>query len=325
MLRHDIKAPVHGGRLRKARESDPTLDWIDLSTGLNPFAYPIPELSPDAFRRLPEVSAGLERCLTELCNQWSFCITAGTQTVIEHLPLLLPPTQICVANHSYAEHQFCWTKYGHEVTHTDLPSLPKDARIGVVVNPNNPTGEWLHLDHLDDMRKELIARDGFLVVDEAFVETQPERSALNLDDPEGLIVLRSFGKFFGLAGIRAGFVTGDTNLVQALQLSFGPWNVSGPALQIMELALQDTAWQIETRHRLMALSERLEVTLASQFPNRKRTDFFVYLQNVDVDAWDSVFKEHGIIIRTFPHHQAIRIGLPGTELEWNRVEAAVNG
>ena len=323
MLRRDVQAPMHGGRLAQARAEQPNLDWLDLSTGLNPQSYPQPNLDPSVFQRLPEPDSELNRLLSSVCHGHACAPTSGTQAVIEHLPLLFESMTVGVQPLSYAEHAHCWQKYGHRVVRTEFADVPHDCQVAVVVNPNNPTGNWFNLDQLERLRSELVKRGGLLIVDEAFLDTQPERTALNLNDVTGLLVLRSFGKFFGLAGIRAGYMAGDPTVIERLNLSMGPWNVSGPAQAIMRVALADLAWQSNAREYLHRSSQRLDQVLSHRFPHRTRTDFFVFVRDVDAAAIDEALRKRGILVRTFPEHNAVRFGIPA-DSGWSQLEAALN-
>lgn len=254
---------LHGGDLEAARAAFPEAPepWIDLSTGINPWPYPLPPLDPDLWTRLPP--PGAERRLREAAAEAygapgadHLAAAAGSQALIQLLPLLRPRGRVAVLGPTYAEHARCWALAGHAVeTVTDLAGTGAD--VVVVVNPNNPDGRVLPCGDLLDLAERQHARGGWLVVDEAFADTVPEASLRGATRP-GVIVLRSFGKFFGLAGLRLGFAVAEPGLAGRMRDAVGPWAVAGPALAVATTALRDSAWIGTTRVRVAEAARRLD-------------------------------------------------------------------
>ena len=160
---------------------------------------------------------------------------------------------------TYAEHARAAAMAGHTVEEvSDINDLA-DADLAVVVNPNNPDGRVAARDALLDLAKKLTGRGGLLVVDEAFMDVGPAGQSLAGDvGMPGLVVLRSFGKFFGLAGVRLGFALAEQGLAERIEGDLGPWAVSGPALEIGIRALADFDWQQRMRRRLAGEAARLD-------------------------------------------------------------------
>ena len=258
---------AHGGNLHDAikRFGRPREEWLDLSTGINPQPYPVAPLRADAWHRLPEASPELLDAAQAYYRTRHVLPVAGTQAAIQALPRLRAPSRVMVAAPAYAEHAHQWARHGHalrEVAYGELGNALSECDVMVACNPNNPTGAAIEPGVLLAWADRLAARGGWLVVDEAFADAEPQRSVAVWSHQPGLIVLRSVGKFFGLAGLRLGFVAAHPVLLAQLAELLGPWAVSGPAQEIGCAALRDIAWQESTRARLLQDGARLHALLA---------------------------------------------------------------
>lgn len=316
----------HGGNLNDAilRYARPRQDWLDLSTGINPQAYPVPALSAYAWHRLPESSAALLHAAQNYYGAAQLLPVAGTQAAIQGLPRLRPTSKVTVAAPSYAEHASQWKQAGHairEVPYAQLQAGVDECDVMVVCNPNNPTGEKISPDILLRWAAQLSARGGWLIVDEAFGDTDPSLSVLTTSAPAGLIVLRSVGKFFGLAGLRLGFVAAPPALLTQLADLLGPWTVSGPAQEIGIAALSDHAWQQTMRSQLGDSGARLQRLLALHGIHSSGTALYQYWAEARAAEFAEHMAQHGIWIRIFSH--GVRIGLPPDESGWQRLQQAL--
>ena len=256
----------HGGELRRAaaRYGIPIQDWLDLSTGINPNGWPVPPLPPSAWSRLPDDEDGLEAAARSYYGTEQLLPVAGSQAAIQALPRLRLACRVGVLYPGYAEHAYAWRCAGHELAAVPVAGLREAARhvdVLVVINPNNPTGDRFRPQTLLDWHASLAAREGWLVVDEAFIDPTPADSLAPYSKRPGLIVLRSLGKFFGLAGARVGFVLAQTALLERLRAHLGPWTVTAPSRWVAERALADRAWQGAARARLLKKAERLAALL----------------------------------------------------------------
>ena len=266
----EMPAPTviaHGGNLRRAmaQYGGQAGDWIDLSTGINPHAYPAPPIAPDAWHRLPEPDTGLIDAACAYYGAPMLLPVAGTQAAIQALPRLRTHSRVAVVSPTYAEHALRWREAGHAVTEiepADIDTHVDHCDVLVVCNPNNPTGHRVAPERLLAWADRLAARGGWLVVDEAFGDMEPALSVAAHCQQPGLIVLRSVGKFFGLAGLRLGFVGAEPKVLERLSALLGPWSISGPAQQVGRAALADRAWQHTMRLRLAADGARLRTLLA---------------------------------------------------------------
>ncbi len=321
----------HGGNLSAAKATfgeDVPGGWIDLSTGINPVPYPATALLPEALNRLPEAAdeealIAAARGYYGIASDAGVIAAPGTQALIQWLPYVRSIGHVDVVAPTYGEHAPRWADAGHKVR--EIASLDEaDADVVVIVNPNNPDGRIASRDTLILMAQRQAARGGLLVVDEAFADVAPEVS-LTDHAMDGLVVLRSFGKFFGLAGLRLGFAVGDTAPTKALSDKLGPWAVSTPALMIGRAALSDTAWQAATRARLIADAARLDDMLTGAgLILRGGTDLYRLVETEDAGALYHKLGKAGILIRTFPAHPRwARFGLPATEQHWGRLAAAL--
>jgi cobalamin biosynthetic protein CobC len=249
------QAPRHGGNLQNLmRNFGGTLaDWIDCSTGIAPYSFPLPAMPVEVAQRLPHTSPEFLSVAASYYGSEQFLTVAGSQAAICALPLLRPRCKVGVLRAAYAEHAWRWQLAGHTVVVLDVSEVESAATqldVLIVVNPNNPTGLLWSREQLLVLQQSLAQRGGWLIVDEAFIDVEPSQSLCADVGVAGLIVLRSVGKFFGLAGVRLGFVFAELAVREQLAKIIGPWAVSGPALWAGELALADTVWQNEQRTRL---------------------------------------------------------------------------
>ncbi len=320
----------HGGNLRDAasRFGRPASDWIDLSAGLNPAGYPAPAIPSSAWHRLPEPDPLLLLHAAAYYRAPALLAVAGTQAAIQALPQLRPPSRVAVAAPSYAEHAHHWARHDHsmiEVPYESLAAAVDKCDVMVVCNPNNPTGATVAPEQLLDWAARLAERGGWLVVDEAFADTDPALSVAQQSGRPGLIVLRSIGKFFGLAGARVGFVAAEPALLGKLADALGPWTISGPAQQICIAALADRAWQDNTQKVLAAQGARLHALLAAHGFAASGTALFQWWPEPQAQAFWQHMAERGIWVRLFTHAaRGIRLGLPPDEQSWRLLDAALN-
>jgi cobalamin biosynthesis protein CobC len=320
----------HGGNLREAARRYGIVlgDWLDLSTGINPRAYPVPPVPVDAWRRLPEDADGLAELAAQHYGAPGALAVAGSQAAIRALPGLLRRGVAAVAPLTYGEYAPAFERAGHRIVALDIASAAlKDGVDHVIVaNPNNPTTERIGRDVLLGWHEQLAARGGTLIVDEAFADTYGDEhgSLASESGREGLVVLRSVGKFYGLAGIRAGFVLAAEPLRDALRETLGAWTVSGPARHAVQAALSDSSWQAETRAALARDSARLAALIRNQGFDPRSTPLFVWFETQNAAALQHALATRGIWARLFEHGvvPSLRIGLTGSEAEWLRFARA---
>jgi cobalamin biosynthetic protein CobC len=321
----------HGGRLYEAarRYSIPPGAWLDLSTGINPNGWPVPALPPSCWARLPEDDDGLEQAAQLYYNADHVLPVAGSQMAIQALPQLRPNARVAVLDPGYAEHVDAWRCAGHEVAAVAAEQVDEAAYrsdVLVLIHPNNPTGARFPVEQLLDWHARLVARGGWLVVDEAFMDVMPEDSLCRHSAREGLIVLRSLGKFFGLAGARVGFVCAHPSLLAQLHSVLGPWCVNAPARWVATYALTDRAWQDAARQRLGADGARLRALLAQHGLNPAGgCALFQWVCTSDARALHEILARQGILTRLFIEPSSLRFGLPGNEANWTRLDTALSG
>ncbi len=326
----------HGGRLlRAARQYGiPPEDWLDLSTGINPLGWPVPEVPARVWQRLPEADDGLEAA-ARACYGAAHCLpVAGSQAAIQALPWLRPRGRVGVLAPGYAEHARAWREAGHEVVPvaaealTPVPS-PASGRgefdVLVLIHPNNPTGTTFRVEDLLAWHAALAARGGWLVVDEAFMDATPAASLAAFCDRPGLVVLRSLGKFFGLAGARVGFVLAGAELLRRLAERLGPWAVAGPSRHVAARALEDAAWQQAARSRLPAAAQRLAELLGRHgLAPAGGCALFQWVCSEAAADIHGQLARRGVLTRLFDRPSSLRLGLPGGEADWARLEAALS-
>jgi cobalamin biosynthetic protein CobC len=316
----------HGGNLdvAQARFGGGPADWIDLSTGINRRPYPIPELPPGCWTALPsrvEIASLHEAAQQAYATNASILAIAGAQAAIQLLPHLAPFGRARILGPSYGEFAAVLRAAGMAVEETtDLDALA-GADLGIVVNPNNPDGRR----HDPQALMALAPRLGRLVIDESFADAMPEVSLAPRAARQGMVILRSFGKFFGLAGLRLGFVLGHKADIALLGSIAGPWPVSGAAIEIGRRALLDRRWTNETRARITDDAGRLdELTLRAGWRLVGGTPLFRLYDVGDASAAQERLACARIWSRAFSYNRSwLRLGLPGTEAEWQQLGSAL--
>ncbi|MBN9508606.1 MAG: threonine-phosphate decarboxylase [Alphaproteobacteria bacterium] len=319
----------HGGRLAAARRRFPAAPepFLDLSTGVSPHPYPRPALPEDAFTRLPEPEAigALEAAAARaygLADPAMAVAAPGTQALISLLPRLVPLARVAVLGPTYAEHAACWRAAGAAVVETGDPAALAAADGAVLCNPNNPDGYR----HDPLALRALAAGRRLTVIDEAFADPEPPGLSLAPHLPlPGVVVLRSFGKFFGLPGLRLGFALAEPARAAAIRAALGPWPVSGPAIATGTAALADIDWQAAMRTRLAAQGAALAALLrATGLDVLGGTPLFCLAAHPRAAALCEGLGARGILVRRFAHAPTwLRFGLPGTPAAWARLRTAL--
>jgi cobalamin biosynthetic protein CobC len=327
-------APLdHGGDLGAARKLFPGAPepFLDLSAGINPNPYPLPELSDAIYARLPEQADLLE--LKEIAasaygapSPAHVAIAPGSQILVAQLGFLLARGRAAVLAPTYAEHARVAELAGHTVVEAADVAQLADARLAIVVNPNNPDGRIVAKDMLLGLADRLRRRGGLLLVDEAFMDVGAE--GMRLVDQVGrgnIVLLRSFGKFYGLPGVRLSFALATPEIASRLAAALGPWPVSSPAVAIGRVALADAAWGEKTRTSLAEAALRLDVLLAGAgLEIVGGTSLFRLARTKEAAALFRHLGEAGIYVRRFSEYPAwLRVGLPGSEAEWQRLRSAL--
>lgn len=318
----------HGGRLRKAalEYGIAEADWLDLSSGLAPWPFPVPDIPLRAWARLPETDDGLEQAACDYYGAAQVLPVAGSQMAIQLLPRLRRVGKVGVLSPCYAEHAEAWRRSGYivrEVLEQEVDFFLDSLDVLVVVNPNNPTGLSLTPSRLLDWHSKLAQRGGWLVVDEAFMDNTPQLSLAPFAHQVGLIVLRSFGKFFGLAGVRLGFVLAERKLLKLLAEQVGPWAVSGPTRVLGRACLLDAEGHARQRVRTEAASERLALLLEQHgFKPQGGCALFQWLSTDCAEELHAFMARRGILLRLFTSTSSLRFGLPADEADWTRLAQA---
>lgn len=324
----------HGGDLALAidRFGGQQEDWLDLSTGINPHAYPLPaQLSDAAWRRLPGQNAldhllGAARKAYACPDNLDLVAGPGTQLLISLLPQLLPEGDVAIATPTYGSHAAVWTREGRPpVEFSNVYALPDNASIVLLVNPNNPDGRLVDVKSLLSIAETLTKRGGYLVVDEAFADVMPGASLLPHIGNENIVVLRSFGKFFGLAGLRLGFLAGPPELTRKISARLESWAVSGLALEIGRSALCDTNWRENMVRQLADEIADLTIALSEQgLGVFGGTPLYALAALRNAAAMHEALARRRIWTRIFDYAPTwIRIGLPGSKDALDRLSTAL--
>ncbi|MFO1102646.1 MAG: threonine-phosphate decarboxylase CobD [Methylocystis sp.] len=323
---------AHGGRLDAARRlyPDAPQPWIDLSTGVNPRAYPLPPVADEVFTRLPDddAFAALERAARRSYGAPAgadIVAGGGTQAFIQLLPRVFPAKRVAVLGFTYAEHAACWATSGAEVDVVETMDALAEAEAAVIVNPNNPDGRFLEPQEILSAASRMSQRGGLLIVDESFMDFTPERSVARFANDAALIVLRSFGKTYGLPGARLGFALASRSRAATLRAALGPWAVSGPALAIGASALADDAWRAGAAQLAARDAARLDALLAQAgFHIAGGTTLFRLAAHPNAARWFARLAARGVLTRAFVEKPDwLRFGLPGNDDAWSRLAEAL--
>lgn len=259
----DTESPLHGGDIysASARYGIPAELWLDLSTGLNPDAYPVEDLEPQSFQRLPYLRPDFIAAAASYYGNDQLLASNGSQLIIQALPGCLDMLPVLLPEYGYQEHRDHWQRHGNNIRtypafDSDMAAATIEAALDrgepfhlVIINPNNPTGLCFTPQQLENWAGRMPV-GGYMVIDEAFIDLTPELSVLARNFCDNMLVLRSFGKFFGLAGIRLGFVFAPAELRIKLQQRTGIWMVNGPAQALATRAMLDRSWQANAQQRI---------------------------------------------------------------------------
>ena len=291
-------------------------DMLDLSAAISPISYPLPPLVQSEWQTLPNrlsEQAVLEaaRQAYQLPSGVNICLAAGSQSLLQAAPYLLSPTKVWHDKRvTYNEHLPAWAHAGHDcLISVDMPPAISAA---IIVRPNNPDGFIMPIDRVLDCAHHCQRQGGFVLVDEAFSDVIPEQSLIPYSQDLPLVITRSFGKFFGLAGLRLGFAIGQEKYITALRARIGPWPVAMPALQAALCALADRNWHSAHRQFLSNHATQMKEALSMSgldftggcalfltFSHDKAHDLHQYLARKGI--WTRIYS-------SYPH--LIRFGLP---------------
>ncbi len=311
----------HGGDLAEAGAASGSI-WLDLSTGINPHAYPA-AIGMGALHALPQSAdearlVAAARAAYRVPKEAGLVAAPGTQAIIQWLPHLMPARRVAILGPTYQEHEAAWERTAEVRVHDRLD--PDAADLWVVVNPNNPDGRRIDAATLAGFARTLAQGRGrehaargepVLVVDEAFMDPTPGETVAGAP---GTLVMRSFGKFYGLAGLRLGFAVGAPATLARLAEALGPWAVGTPALKIGADALADAVWAETMRARLARERAALDAMLgAAGFAVAGGTDLFCLAAHPHAQRWHARLAAAGVWTRRFDDHPTwLRFGLPGT-------------
>lgn len=324
MLILNDKPRDHGGGLDSAvsRYGGKREEWIDLSTGLNPRAYPVPEIPAAAFNDLPDRRAAdrLEaaaRAFWMVPDDAAVLAAPGASSLIVNIPRLKRSGRVRIVERTYNEHEAAFREAGWQVIRT-APEGGSRADARVVVHPNNPTGTmWSGEDEVPGRP--------LMVIDESFCDVILGNSRVrDWATKPGVVILKSMGKFWGLAGLRLGFAIGDPNLIAQLKQMLGPWPVSGVAQHVGAVALEDMAWANEARQIMHVDVARMDALVEARGAELIGGTALFRLYRVD-DAvrWQEKLAKGKVWSRVFPYAPDwLRLGLP-PQGRWDQLEAAL--
>lgn len=323
----------HGGNIGAARRLFPHAPepWIDLSTGINPHAYPLPRLAREQWTRLPDPA---ELVVLEAVAAHRYGADAGqtiaapgSQMIIQMLARLCPARRVGILGFSYGGHEPAWRAAGADFAAVETIAELAAFDVAVIVNPNNPDGRFVDRDAILALHRDIARRGRLLVLDEAFMDLGPGQSLIPALPSARAIVLRSFGKAYGLAGLRLGFAIASPDIAAPLRAAFGPWPVSGAAIAIGRAALADTAWLDRMRLRLAREAARLDRMLREAGAEIiGGTPLFRLVRHEQAQHLFTDLLKEAILTRPFAAFpDRLRFGQPPGPQAWRRLRAALSG
>lgn len=314
---------VHGGCLNRAVKDFAIAreNWLDLSTGINPQSYSLSSPPESIWRSLPEDDDGLVATAQKYYDCRQLIMTPGSQWSIGKIPswcraLGNHKNTVLLPYLGYQEHRHAWQKSGFDcVYYIDEPTEQQLSTCSamVVINPNNPSGNKVNKTQLLQWHNRLSETGAWLIVDEAFIDAETSQSMAGDAGVTGLIVLRSLGKFFGLAGVRVGALLAWQSLLELALSELEPWSIANPSRWAAEKALQDIQWQDSMRAQLTLQSQKLSDLLHRTFSQSiGGCALFqtVWLNNAEV-IYQQLARE-GILVRLLSEYKTpgLRFGLP---------------
>jgi cobalamin biosynthetic protein CobC len=331
--RTDLRFFEHGGRLDAARAvyPDAPLPWIDLSTGISPWSYPAPQPTAEAWHRLPDVSAlgtllDIARKAYRAPSAAEIIALPGADIGICTLPWLYKTSmRVAVLGPTYSGHAEAWAAAGHSVSEAKSLDEAGKATVVVATNPNNPDGRLLTHAELAGAAEHARKRDGLFVLDEAFADANPASSILPIAARlERTVVLRSFGKFYGAAGLRLGFAITSHPIAGRLKAALGSWPISSAAIAYGQAALADEAWAALQRKRLQEAAASLDRVLEEAgLKILGGTPLFRLGGYAEPRSLFEKLARQGILVRPFQKLMALRVGLPKDADEMARLRNAL--
>jgi cobalamin biosynthetic protein CobC len=315
----------HGGALLAAAKhyGIPAEKWLDVSTGINPHPWPAQAIERNLWQRLPQMDDALVQAAKKYYACENLVVVAGSQMAIRWLPRLRRQSVVGVPKIGYQEHAISWRQAGHQVqalAPQAIDAAVDELDVLVVINPNNPSGESYTTDCLLGWHERLRRRQGWLIVDEAFIDAETVQSMANRSHMQGIIVLRSFGKFFGLPGLRLGFVLCAAALSRKLTQAIGPWPVCSAARSVAVHAFDDVPWQLDMKQKLNREANRLSQFLQSVgLPPNSGTCLFQWIKTPQAAQWHEQLASQAVLTRYFASPESLRVGLPPPK-QWPRLE-----
>ena len=324
---------LHGGNLDEAARyyGHQPDEMTDLSTAISPICYPLPASQFDVadWQALPR-STDEDRLMSVARRAYcvsgaaGLCLGPGSQSLLRAVPRLMEkPCRVWIPELTYSEHSLAWQQAGHEVIPTS--QMPQDVVCAVLVNPNNPDGRLHDTKMLEELCTSLAEKGGFLLLDEAFIDCDPELSLMPFAGQKGLIILRSLGKFFGLAGLRVGFAAGHPQDIEKLKCDIGPWPVATPSLIGATCALDDHKWIASHRQDLAVLSQQMRDLLeAYRLDIVGQTGLFVTVCDNDALALHERLAREALWVRAFSNAPTwIRFGLTADRAVFQKLQACL--
>ena len=327
----------HGGQLERIKKQNPkqTLEWIDLSTGISPYSYPMVEDASNSVSSLPQQHEVLEQAACDYYGVAQLLVTPGSMWSIQNLPMMRKlhyandSRPVLIPGQGFNEHQKAWQSWGFDIELYDSCPTERQLRAAqacVVINPNNPTGHMLEPKKLLEMLNVLSKAQAWLVVDEAFIDSTENLSVsrVSLRSVDNLIVLKSFGKYFGLPGLRVGALIAPSQILATSKRLLNEWSISSAAQSIAIRAWKDTQWQLGANEKLRVSGNRLHDLLNKLGYKTQGTHFFQTHYSPHACALYIFLLAQGIYIRLLDDESGVRFGLPRHENHWQRIERALS-
>ena len=302
------------------------VDWLDLSTPLNPQPYPVPAIAPACWHEWPTDEDGLLPAAARYYGNARLLAVGGVSAAIGAVPELFRPAVLAGLTPIDEAHRAAWRRAGHSLRR--LPTLARALAAAtpqvLIASPNPLTAMTLPRATLLAAADELDQRGGWLIVDETLGDADPANSVASLagsDEAPRLIVLRSLTPFFGLPGARVGFVLGAAEKLDPLRRLLAAYALTTPSRAVARCALEDTAWQTQAREQLAHSAQRLAAMLVP-LGETQATALFCSVSTPYAEALLEHFTASAI--RLHAAHGVVRFALPRNAADWSRLSTAIS-
>jgi threonine-phosphate decarboxylase len=280
---------VHGGNIYAASRDlrcQPA-SMLDFSASINPLgmapgAVQVVQASLELATHYPDPDCyELKQALGRFhgIDPECVCIGNGSTELIFLLPKTLALRRALIPGPTFSEYAAAMRAVGGEVSMLLAPpeeefrirlsqvaaALQRSLDCVWLCNPNNPTGQLWTKAQVLELWKKARRVGASLIVDEAFIDYCEADSVVSeATSRAGLLVLRSFTKFYGMPGLRVGYLVAEPTVIRRIEAMRLPWSVNNLAQVAAIASLNETSYAVRSRQLIIEERPRLAAALAGQ-------------------------------------------------------------